>query len=336
MTLRQLRYLIEVIAQGFNITAAAATLHTAQPGVSKQIIELEHELGTQILLRRGNRIIGLTKAGEHVARLARRMLLDAESLRNTATSASGLEGGRLVLGTTHAQARYVLPYVIQRFKSRYPAVQLVIRQENESRVPDLVAAGELDIGVSAEPPTAHNELLILPCYQLPRSVITPAHHPLLREKRLTLESIAHYPIITLDATFAGGRKVLQAFSAHGLSINLAMSAIDADAIKSYVALGLGVAILPGIAFMPARDRELRALDASHLFEPTLVCLQIQRAHYVPNYILDFIQMLAPQWQHSAIVEAVRTGKPPPGKIKLYPPTGQTAQARHPLKRQIQR
>lgn len=324
MTLRQLRYLSEVIAQGFNITAAANALHTSQPGVSKQIIELERELGAQLLLRRGSRITGLTDLGAHVARLARRMLLDAESVRRAAEGATGPEGGKLTLGTTHAQARYVLRDVIQRFKAQYPAVQLVIRQENESRVPDLVSAGELDIGVSAEPPTWHEDLLVLPCYQIPRSVITPPRHPLLRERQLTLESIAHYPVITLDATFAGGRKVLQAFAARGLSVNVAMSAIDADAIKSYVELGLGVAILPGVAFDPARDRGLRALDASHLFEPTLVCVQIQRNHYVRDYMFDFIQMVAPQWRRAAIVDAMRTGVPPPAKIKLYPPAGRTA------------
>lgn len=326
MTLRQLRYLAEVIAQGFNITAAANALHTSQPGVSKQIIELERELGAALLLRRGSRITGLTDLGESVARIARRMLLDADSLRQTAADAVGPKGGRLTLGTTHAQARYVLRDVIRQFKARYPAVQLVIRQENEGRVPDLVSAGELDIGVSAEPPTPHQDLLVLPCYQLPRCVITPPNHPLLRERRLTLESIARYPVITLDATFAGGRKVLQAFAARGLEVNIAMSAIDADAIKSYVELGLGVAILPGVAYVKSRDRGLRALDASHLFEPTLVCVQIQQHHYVRDYMFDFIQMVAPQWRREAVVEAMRSGVLPPTKIKLYPATGRSAVA----------
>lgn len=324
MTLRQLHFLAEVVAQGFNITAAAAALHTSQPGVSKQLIQLELELGTQLLLRRGNRIVGLTEPGKQVARVAQRMLLDAESVRHAAAGPAGENAGRLVVGTTHAQARYILPAVIQRFKQRYPDVQLVIRQENESRVPELVSAGEFDIGVSAEPPVPHDELLILPCHQLPRSVITPPRHPLLREKRLTLEKIARYPIITLDASFAGGRKVLQAFEARGLSVNVAMSAIDADVIKSYVELGLGVAILPGIAFMPARDRGLRALDASHLFDPTVVCVQIRRNRYVHGYMFDFIQILAPQWARSAIDGALRSGDVPRAKITVYPGTGRPA------------
>lgn len=326
MNLRQLRYLCEVVDHGYNITGAAGALHTSQPGVSKQLIQLERELGTDLLLRRGNRIVGLTEAGKHASQVARRMLLDAESLRHATAELASEHAGRLIVGTTHAQARYVLPSVIQRFKSRYPDVQLAIRQENESRVPELVSAGELDIGISAEPPVPHDELLILPCHELPRSVITPPRHPLLREQRLTLEKIARYPVITLDATFAGGRKVLQAFAARGLAINVAMSAIDADVIKSYVELGLGVAILPGIAFVPGRDRNLRALDASHLFEPTVVCVQLRRNHYVRGYMFDFIQMLAPQWERAAIEQALRSGVAPHSRITVYPVTGRRAQS----------
>lgn len=324
MNLRQLRYLCEVVDHGYNITGAAAALHTSQPGVSKQLIQLERELGAELLLRRGNRIIGLTEPGRQAAEVARRMLLDAESLRHATSELAGEQAGRLVVGTTHAQARYVLPAVVQRFKSRYPDVQLAIRQENESRVPELVSAGELDIGVSAEPPVPHDGLLILPCHELPRSVITPPRHPLLREKRLTLETIARYPIITLDASFAGGRKVLQAFAARGLAVNVAMSAIDADVIKSYVGLGLGVAILPGIAFEPGRDRNLRALDASRLFEPTVVCAQLRRNHYVRGYMFDFIQMLAPQWERAAIEQALRSGEVPQAKVTVYPAAGRRA------------
>lgn len=321
MNLRQLRYLCEVADRGYNITAAAAALHTSQPGVSRQLIQLERELGAELLLRRGNRIVGLTEPGRRAAQVARRMLLDAESLRHATAGPAAERGGRLVLGTTHAQARYVLPAVIQRFKSRYPDVQLAIRQENESRVPELVAAGELDIGFSAEPPVPHEELLILPSFELPRCVIAPRRHPLLREKRLTLEAIARHPVITLDASFAGGRKVLQAFAAHGLAVNVAMSAIDADAIKTYVGLGLGVAILPAVAFEPARDRALRALDAGRLFEPTVVCVQLRRNHYVRGYMFDFIQMLAPQWQRAAIERALRSGEAPRAKVITLPAAG---------------
>lgn len=309
MNLRQLRYLTEVVAQGFNITAAAAALHTSQPGISKQLILLERELGVDILQRRGNRIVGLTEPGKRVAEVARRMLLDAESLRHLGNELNAQDAGRLVVGTTHAQARYVLPGVLKRFRARYPRVQLVIRQENESRVPALVSSGELDIGLSAEPPQPHEDLLVLPCYELPRSVIVPARHPLLREKRLTLEKIARYPVITLDASFAGGRKVLQAFTAKGLPIEVAMSAIDADVIKSYVELGLGVAVLPSIAFEAGRDRHLRALDASHLFEPTVVCMQIRRNQYLRRHMFDFIQLLAPHWTPASIVAASRGSEP---------------------------
>ncbi len=310
MNLRQLRYLCQVADSGFNITGAARTLHTSQPGISKQLSVLERELNVDILARRGNRIVGVTEPGKAILQVARRMLADAHNLQRISEEFRTQDAGRFVVGTTHAHARYVLPDVIQRFTERYPKVQLVIRQENESRIAGMVSAGDADIGIAAEPPEPHGELLTLPCYKLPRSVITQPRHPLLREKQLSLEHIARYPIITLDASFAGGRKVLQAFAAAGLKPTVVMSAIDADVIKSYVELGLGVAILPTIAFVPERDRRLRAKDASHLFDPTVACIQLRRNQYLLPYMLNFIQLLAPQWTSQALNRALDTGQVP--------------------------
>lgn len=313
MNLRQLRYLCAVIDNGLSVTRAATALHTSQPGVSRQLHLLEREVGTPVLARRSNRIIGLTGAGRKVAAVARRMLNDAGSLRHIGQDFGNDTRGKLVIGTSHAHARYVLPGIIRKFSSRFPDVQILIRQGNENVIARLVASGEADIGVGAESPDQLDELLALPCYALPRSVITPPRHPLTRVRKLTLEHIARFPILTLDPSFAGGRKVLQAFATDGLKPVVVVQATDADVIKAYVELGLGVAILPTITFLPDRDRHLRAIDARNLFEPTIMCVEIRKDTYLRSYIFDFIQMLAPQWNRKAIEDALQPGSTLPRK-----------------------
>ena len=310
MNLRQLKYFCHVVDSGYSISAAARALYTSQPGISRQIALLESQIGASVFARRGTRIIGMTETGKQVLQVARRMLNDARALQRISEGYSPEDSGRFVVGTTHTHARYVLPSVIRRFTKRYPNVQLVMRQENESRVADLVSRGEADIGVTAQPREPHGDLLGLPCYRLPRSVITRPRHPLLRGGALTLERIVRYPIITLDASFAGGHKVLQAFAEAGLKPTITMSAIDADVIKAYVALGLGVAILPTICYAAQRDKDLRARDAKELFEPTVACIQLRRNDYLPQYMADFIQLLAPQWTPRAVKEALEGGGVP--------------------------
>jgi LysR family cys regulon transcriptional activator len=264
LNLRQLRYLTEIARRNFNMSAAAAALHTSQPGMSKQIALLERELDVDILLRSGNRIVGFTEPGKRVMDVAQRIVHDAQSLKGMVTDFISSDRGALVIGTTHTHARYLLPGVVRRFKTAYPRVQLVMRLENEIRVAGLVAAGEVDIGIAAKPESPTAALAMLPCYEVPRSVFAPVHHPLLREKRLTLESIARYPIITFDPSFEGGRKVLDAFARHDIPFTVAMTASDVAVIKLYLELDIGVAILPTVAFEPARDRSLRIVDASRL------------------------------------------------------------------------
>ncbi|MGE5524006.1 MAG: LysR substrate-binding domain-containing protein [Rhodospirillaceae bacterium] len=310
MNLRQLRYFCHVVDSGYSISAAARALYTSQPGISRQLALLESQIGSSLFTRRGTRITGVTEMGRQVLQVARRMLNDARALQRISEGYSPEDSGRFVVGTTHTHARYVLPAVIRSFTQRYPSVQLVMRQENESRVAELVSRGEADIGVTARPREPHTDLLGLPCYQLPRSVITRQHHPLLRGGPLTLERIARHPIITLDASFAGGHKVLQAFAQAGLKPTIVMSAIDADVIKAYVALGLGVAILPTICYASDRDKDLRARDAKDLFEPTVACIQLRRNDYLPQYMADFIQLLAPQWSRRAVKEALESGEVP--------------------------
>lgn len=310
MNLQQLRYLHGIAEQGFNISRAAAALHTSQPGISKQIQMLEQEIGIQILARKGNRIVGVTEPGQAILDVARRMLQDAENLKRIGEDFTTRNAGRLVVATTHIHARYVLRRVIRDFIGQHPEVQLVLRQGSPSQTARLVASGEADIGVSSAPPEPVHDLVLLPCYQLERSVITRKDHPLLKEKRLRLKSIARYPIITFDQSFVGGSAVLRAFEAAGIRPNIVLTAIDADVIKTYVELGLGIAILPSIAYEAARDRNLRALDASALFEPTVTRIELRRESYLRGYMYDFIHLLAPQWDRQSIERTVRAGSPP--------------------------
>jgi LysR family cys regulon transcriptional activator len=307
VNLQQLRYLHGIAEQGFNISRAAAALHTSQPGISKQIQMLEQEIGIRILMRKGNRIVGVTEPGQAILDVARRMLHDAENLKRIGEDYTAKDAGRLVVATTHIHARYVLRDVIRDFIRRHPNVQLVLRQASPAQTARLVASGEADIGVSSQPAESVHDLVTLPCYELHRSVITQKHHPLLGEKRLTLRSIAQYPIITLDQSFIGGSAVLRAFEAARIKPNIVLSAIDADVIKTYVELGLGIAILPSIAYEPRRDRALRAIDAAKLFEPTFTCIELRRENYLRSYMLDFIQRIAPQWRREAIDQATRAG-----------------------------
>jgi LysR family cys regulon transcriptional activator len=195
--------------------------------------------------------------------------------------------------------------VIKDFMRLHPDVQLALRQGNPSQIAQWVAAGDADIGVSSEPPEPIRAIALLPCSSLQRSVITRTKHPLLKEKRLTLARLAVYPLLTLDQSFPGGAAVMHAFGNAGIEPNIVLSAIDADVIKTYVELGLGIAILPSIAYEPSRDRRLAAIDAGHLFEPTITHVAIRRDSYLRDYMYDIILMIAPNWGREAIDRMVK-------------------------------
>jgi LysR family transcriptional regulator, cys regulon transcriptional activator len=250
-------------------------------------------------------VMGVTEPGQAILEVARRMLQDAENLRKIGADFTERSRGRLVIATTHIHARYVLREVIEAFIKRHPAVQLVLRQGSPAETAALVAGGEADIGISSEPSQKIPALVMLACRKLERSVIAPRRHPLLREKRLTLKTIAQYPIITLDQSLVGGSAVLRAFAEAGIEPNIVLTAIDADVIKSYVELGLGIAILPTIAYEAGRDRNLCAIDAKRLFEPTITQIELRRDNYLRSYMYDFITSVAPAWTREAIDRSLR-------------------------------
>jgi len=307
MKLQQLRYLQEVARCGLNLSEAAVSLHTSQPGISKQIKQLEDELGVDILIRHGKRVVDVTEPGRVILGIAERMLQDAENLKQVAREFSAEGTGSLGIATTHTQARYALPPIIARFSQRYPKVRLSLRQGSPQQIADLVKTGEADIAIVTESPELYDGLVLLPCFQWNRCVITPLKHPLLKEKQLTLEAIAHYPVVTYDFAFTGDSPIKRAFDNRGITPNVVLTAIDADVIKAYVEMGLGVGILAKMAFDPARDLGLRLIDASHLFEPSMTRIAVRPNAYLRGFVYEFIELFAPHLKRT-VVDATLKGQ----------------------------
>lgn len=300
MNLKQLQSLCAIEDEGFNISRASTRLRVSQPGISKQLRLLERELGVDILVRRTNRVLGLSEPGKAVASIARRMLREVDDLGRVREAFSTSGCSRLVVVTTHIHARYVLLDVVERFARRFPQVRLVLRQGAPSEIAQLVMRGDADLGISGEPPEEFPDLAMLPCYELPKSIIVKARHPLLRAKRLTLHEIARYPLLTFDASLSGGVAVQRAFQAAGLSPHFVLTATDSDVVKAYVARGLGVGIVPSVAAKPPLDHGLRALDGDKLFERTVTRVMLRRRAFLSDPLYAFIAMIQSRWDRQAI------------------------------------
>jgi LysR family cys regulon transcriptional activator len=252
-------------------------------------------------------VVDVTAPGRVILGIAERMLQDAENLKQVARE-FGAEGiGSLGIATTHTQARYALPPIISRFSQRYPKVRLSLRQGSPQQIADLVRTGEADIAIVTESPELYDGLVLLPCFQWNRCVITPLKHPLLKEKQLSLEAIAHYPVVTYDFAFTGDSPIKRAFDNRGITPNVVLTAIDADVIKAYVEMGLGIGILAKMAFDPARDLGLRLIDASHLFEPSMTRIAMRPNAYLRGFVYEFIELFAPHLKRT-VVDATLKGQ----------------------------
>jgi LysR family transcriptional regulator, cys regulon transcriptional activator len=305
MKLQQLRYLTEVVHRGLNVSEAAEALHTSQPGVSKQIRALEDELGVEVFVRHGKRLTAVTEPGKAVVAIAERILAEARNLRRAGEEFANDALGTLTIAATHTQARYALPKAVAAFKRRYPRVKLVLHQGNPTQLCEQVIRGEADLCVATEAIAEYQELVSMPIYQWNRCVVVPPRHPLLKSTPLTLEKLAQYPIVTYDFAFANRSLVQKAFESRGLTPNVVLSALDSDVIKTYVELGLGIGVLAKMAFDQKRDRNLRAIDASHLFESSTTRLGIKRNAYLRRYAYEFIELFAPHLPRSIVERAVR-------------------------------
>ena len=308
MNLQQLRYLCKVVDCRFNISEAAEAIFTSQPGISKQIRALEEELGVDVFVRHGKRITGLTPPGELVLQIARRALVELENLRRVGEEFRAEDSGDFTIATTHTQARYVLPPIIQQFSQQYPKVRVLIHQGNPTQAAEQAVSGEADLAIATEALSSYEELVTLPCYRWNRSVIVPQGHPLGALRPLTLEGIAKHPIITYDFSFTGRSQINAAFAKKGLKPHVVLTAIDADVIKTYVELGMGVGILAQMACNPERDRQFHILDASHLFAPSTTRIGLRRGVYLRRYIYDFIHLFAPHLGRRSVDAALAGGQ----------------------------
>ena len=309
MNLQQLRYLCAVVDNGLNVSDAAEALYTSQPGISKQIRQLEDELGLRVFVRQGKRLTALTPAGEVVVATARRALREIANLKRVADEFRTEDAGVLGIATTHTQARYVLPPVLSKFAARFPKVRLVLHQGNPIQVAEQTLTGDVDVGIATEAVGDSPQLITLPCYRWNRGVLVPKGHPLSKVRPLSLEAVARYPIVTYDFAFTGRSAINAAFTARGLEPNVVLSALDADVIKTYVELGMGVGIVATMAFDAAKDAAFEMLDASHLFAASTTRLALRKGVFLRGYVYEFITLFAPQYTRSA-VDAALAGNAP--------------------------
>jgi LysR family cys regulon transcriptional activator len=305
MNLQQLRYLHEIVKHKLNMSDAAKALYTSQPGLSKQIKSLEEELGIEIFMRNGKRLVAITEPGRAVLETARRMLHDAGNLKQMGREFRGQDSGSLTIATTHTQARYALPPVVKQFIGRYPKVKLNLHQGSPTQIAQQVLNGEADIAIATESLMMYDELVTLPCYEWHHCIVVPVGHPLLDEKKLTLKKIAQYPIVTYDFAFSGRSKINAAFNAHNITPNIVLTAIDADVIKTYVELGLGIGIVAQMAFIPERDKLLRMIDAENLFQSSTTRIAIRRNEFLRGYTYHFIELFAPHLTRDIVAKALR-------------------------------
>ncbi|AGB82031.1 HTH-type transcriptional regulator cbl [Serratia rubidaea] len=304
MNFQQLKIIRESARRNYNLTEVANTLFTSQSGVSRHIRELEEELGIEIFIRRGKRLLGMTEPGKELLVVAERILNDANNIRRLADVFSSNDDGQLHIATTHTQARYSLPRVIKEFRALYPRVRVVLNQGTPEEIAAMLASGEADIGIASERLINDDALAAFPYYRWHHAILVPENHPLTQAGPLTLEQLSTQPLITYRQGITGRSRLDAAFKAAGLTPDIALSAQDSDVIKTYVELGLGVGVLADMSYEKERDRGLVSLNAEHLFEPNTVWLGLKRSQLQRNYAWRFIQLCNPTLTLTEIKEKV--------------------------------
>ncbi len=304
MKIQQLRYIVEIVNQNLNVTEAANALFTSQPGISKQVRLLEDELGLEIFERNGKHIKSLTPAGQKIVAIARELLVKTQSIRAVANEYTQPNHGVLRIATTNTQARYVLPPVIERFSKKYPDVSLHIHQGSPTQIYDALLSGEVDIAITTEAQYLFDDVVLLPCYMWNRSVLIKHDHPLAQCKNLTIEELGKYPLVTYTFGFTGVSDLDYAFNRAGILPNIVFTATDADVIKTYVRLGLGVGIMASMAHTKD-DGDLLALNADHLFNPSTVQIAFKDSTFLRAYMYDFIQYFSPHLTRELVEKAER-------------------------------
>ena len=304
MKLQQLRYIVEVVNHNLNVSATAESLYTSQPGISKQVRLLEDELGVQIFERSGKHLTQVTPAGESIVKIARDILSRVESIKSVAGEHTHPEMGTLNIATTHTQARYALPPVIQGFTARYPKVTLHMHQGTPSQLADAVSKGTTDFAIATEALHLYQDMIMLPCYHWNRSIVVKADHPLAQKSEITIHDLAAYPLVTYVFGFTGRSELDSAFNRSGLTPRIVFTATDADVIKTYVRLGIGVGVIASMAMDPATDSDLVAIDASHIFEASTTKIGFKKGTFLRSYMYDFIKRFAPHLSRDVVDQAV--------------------------------
>jgi LysR family cys regulon transcriptional activator len=303
MNLQQLRIIRETVRAKFNVTEAANAIYASQSGVSKQIRDLEEELGVALFRRRGKRLLGLTELGEEVVRIAERVLLEAENIKQAASQFAVSDRGQLEIATTHTQARYVLPDVILKFKQQFPGVRLVLHQTNPREIGPLLTSGGADLAIATDAFGDVRELVLFPYYSWQHIAIVPAGHPLEGKEDVTIEELASYPIVTYDVGLTGRARIDEAFDAQNLSPEITMAALDADVIKAYVSLGLGVGIIAPMSFDEKEDTSLRKVRLREGFAPSTTTIALRRGRLHRGFVYRFIELCTPSITEKVIREA---------------------------------
>ncbi len=312
MNFQQLRSIRETARCGYNLTEVANVLFTSQPGVSRQIRELEEELGVDIFERNGKRLTGLTDPGRGILQIIDRLLLEAENLQRASREYAEQEIGTLAVATTHTQARYMLPKVVQAFRTAFPKVRIALQQSSPEHIAEWVLSGKSDIGIATEGLSQFEDLVSFPCYRWHHAIVVPDGHPLLKKDSVTLADLAEYPLITYDLGFTGRSHIDDAFRQADITTDIVLTAMDSDVIQQYVALGLGVGL---VASMALQHREgntllgsgLKVIDGAHLFAQNVTRLAVRRGAYLRSYTYDFIQQFAPELSRSDIEKAMKAG-----------------------------
>jgi LysR family cys regulon transcriptional activator len=293
MKLQQLRYICEVANHNLNVSATAASLYTSQPGISKQIRLLEDELGAEIFSRSGKHLTKVTPIGEEILSMASNILREVDSIKQLAQEHKNPKTGSLDIATTHTQARYALPDVIEKFIHKYPQVGLHMHQGTPVQISEKAAEGTVDFAIATEAMELFSDLIMMPCYRWNRCILVPKNHPLVRLKYVSLADVAQYSIVTYVFGFTGRSKLDEAFADHDLTANVVFTATDADVIKTYVRLGLGIGIVAHMAYDPEIDTDLVAIEAGHLFDSSVTSIGFRKGTYLRGYMYDFIATFAP-------------------------------------------
>ncbi|EME3968642.1 HTH-type transcriptional regulator CysB [Vibrio fluvialis] len=304
MKLQQLRYIVEVVNHNLNVSATAESLYTSQPGISKQVRLLEDELGIQIFERSGKHLTQVTQAGEDIVRIATEILSRVESIKSVAGEHTHPEMGTLNISTTHTQARYALPEVIKGFTARYPKVSLHMHQGTPAQMSEAIAKGSASFAIATEALHLYQDAIMLPCYHWNRSIVVPKDHPLAKKEHVSVQDLAPYPLVTYVFGFTGRSELDSAFNRVGLSPRVVFTATDADVIKTYVRMGIGVGVIASMAMDVNQDKDLVAINASHIFGASTTSIGFRRGTFLRSYMYDFMERFAPHLTRPVVEQAV--------------------------------